>query len=224
MEPAARDLDPEAIICSDHHEKYCLVSLQPGAVKRLFCADCFDKMNNISDLFSLKKVISLSAITQIQDKHRQDKLKHSDEAGSVLKLALDEIDQTFAAYIEHVRTFQADIKQEITSLLKDKLPNSDILSQQQTDLADRLKKSIASFNKDHRLIDGPELESYLETFNTLKNFEAPIKQADQGSLREKAKERIKEVTALVNKQIESLKQPPVVWYDIDYLLMIFSTY
>lgn len=224
MEPAARDLDPEAIICSDHHEKYCSISLQPDAAKRLFCPDCFEANINIPDLIPLKKVISLNAITQIQDKHQQNKLKHPEEAGSVLKLALDEVDQTFAVYIEHVRTFQADVKQEITSLLKDKLQNSDILSQQQTDLADQLKYSIASFNKDHRLKDGPELEAYLETFNTLKDFEAPIQQADQGALHEKAKERMKEVTTLVNKQVESLKQLLVVWYDRNYLLMILSTY
>lgn len=210
MESSARDLDPEAIICSDHHEKYCSISLHPGAVKRLFCTDCFDKNNNISDLLSLKKVISLSAITQIEDKHRQNKLKHPEEAESALKLVLDEIDQTFAVCIEHLRTFQADVKQEITSFFKDKLPNSNILSQQQTDLADKLKKSIASFSKNHRLNDGPELESYLETFNTLENFEEQNNQADQGVLHEQAKKRVREVTALVNKRIESLKQLLVV--------------
>jgi len=213
MESAARDLDPEAIICSDHHEKYCLISVHPGVAKRLFCAVCFDKNNNISNLLSLKKVVSLNAITQIQDKYRQEKLKHSEEVESALKLALDEIDQTFAVYIEHVRTFQADFKQEITSLLKEKLPNSDTPIQQQSSLTDKLKKSIASFNKDHRLTDGPELESYLKTFNTLKDFEESNNQADHGALREKAKERVKEVIGFVNKQIKSLKQPLDVWYN-----------
>lgn len=189
MEPAAPDLDPEAITCSDHHEKYSSILLHPGAAKRLFCPKCLEGNINICNLQSLKKVISLSAITQIQEKYQQNMLKHYEETESVLEQALDEIDQTFAVYVEHVRTFQVDLKQEITSLFKDKLANFDILSQQQINLVNGLKKLIASFSKDHRLTDGPELESYLKTFNALKNFEEPSNQADQGILHEKAKER-----------------------------------
>lgn len=200
METAPKDLNPAATTCSHHpNMRYSMISLQDNAPVRLYCADCLKGKKNQSDLTSLQKVVSLAAIAQ----HQETRLKGSQDVDATLKSSLDEVGQIFAEYIDHVRTIEATIKQALTSAFHGKYPSDDTLAQQLGDLVATLQKSLASFSKDHRLRDGPELESYLEKFKTLKDLSSS---SDSTASSENIQADAKKAISELKEQLDSLKQ------------------
>lgn len=99
MKQAFKDLDPEAIKCSDHPDmEYSSVSLDKNIAKWLLCVQCFDKNNSIPNLLPLRKIISLEAITLQEERLQHNKLDLSQCIDSSHKFIHDKVDQNVVVY------------------------------------------------------------------------------------------------------------------------------
>lgn len=202
MNTADKDLDPEATICPYHLDmKYSLVSLKKNVAKRLFCAECFDGDNSVSNLMSLRKVISLTAINE----HKQSKQSASEGGvNPALQSAMEEVSQILEEYKCQSVGLKWSTNIRLQSLFEGNVQNADVLSELRADLISTLKETLAGFSKEHKLTDGPELDSYLETFDTLKD----LNHGSDASL-EKINEEVKKIVKEVRDQLEASKTEPL---------------